>query len=154
MTQISTIYDRFITVVSSTLPGYDRIPFAYLLDKNPLYDKAWGIALGPASRDASDQNLGGGTRRRILSRTITIPLYNQAAFSLGDTVAINTSIKNLTEDFISLYKALETNSDLNGGSAIHTYYSDDSGIQFAELNRATVAAIIVNFDVTYGEAVS
>lgn len=155
MTQITTIHGRFKTLLASTLSSYKRLPFPYLLDKNPLYDKAYGIVIGPASRPAEDDILGCSSR--ILKRTIAVPMYNQASFSLGDTDQVESGVLAITEDFVSLYKAVESDGDLNGGgsppAAISTYYTNDSGIQFAEVSRGTVAAVIVNFDVTYRETV-
>jgi len=147
MSKVSTIYDNFVSLISTTLTDFTQLPNAYEAVENPslFLRKGFGLAIGPAS------NTG-----RLLGQTVTIAReFNLLLIQEVLTTTTNTSSrtameKTLMENLFKIIDAVEVDKTLNG-VAIKVKYINDNGIEFAESDRNKYLLTEAIFEVEYLE---
>lgn len=147
MSQISSIYDAWETVIEANLTAYTKIRDPYEPDANPevLLRKGYGIAIGD-----------GLNSERLLScklsveRTFNIILVNTITATPNNKAAMATLEKNLMEDQFTLINAVEKDAGLNG-TVRNVAYQADSGIDFLEGDSSRHLLLETQFVVEYFE---
>ena len=132
MSNISTIYDAYVTICAAELPTYAKIPNPYnIADNSSVYHRQ-GYAIGYGS--------GFNTNRQLScqyseNREFTVTLVTQVTAAITDFTAFNAIAKNLFEDRYKIVKAIEKDATLNTGQT-STRWVNDPGIEFLETDKA------------------
>lgn len=147
MTQISTVHDNLVTLISTTLSDYTQIPNPYIPEESAgiFIEKGFGVAFGDGSN--SNRTLD---RRHSVIRNFIIALINQVAVTDHNVSGRTTLTKSLLEDEIKIISALEKEPTLTGAAARSTWTSD-TGITFLEADRARYYLLEMNIEVEYFE---
>ena len=147
MSNISTIYDAYISVCETELTTYAKIPNAYEINTNSVLFYKQGFAVG----------ISGGTNSERLQscqmsvvRDFSVILINQLTASLTDFSGFNLIAKNLFEDQYKIIKAIEKSPTLNT-SQTTTKWLNDGGLEFLEAGKAKYFLIETIFQSEYFE---
>jgi hypothetical protein len=147
LSKISDIYDAVVTLVSTKLPAYSRIPNPYALDENTavLLKRSFGLAIGP----------GSNTERYVgclvtWERVYTISLITQVVNTENDTTGRASIEKGLIEDHRAILLGFESDSTL-GGICIKAVVTDDGGISYIDGQQAKFLAVEISLAVEYQE---
>jgi hypothetical protein len=146
-TKIADIYDAIITLVSTELPTYARIPNPYAIDENTalFLKRSYGLAIGA----------GVNTERYVgchvtWQRSYTLNLITQVVNTENDTTGRASVEKDLIDAHRLILMAFETDSTL-GGNCIKAVVTDDSGIQYIEGQDGKFLAVEISLAVEYQE---
>jgi hypothetical protein len=150
LSQISTAYDNFVTRVNAVLTsgaGWNKLPNAYSVDKNPEIFLRQGYAIG----------LGAGTNtKRVLSNTISISrefivTIVRALDATGlEVTGLQTTEKTIFEDLKLLIADVEGNQTLNQGQILCAYVGD-SGIELVDGETEEFLSVRATFIIEYFE---
>ena len=147
MSRITEIYDAIVSVLSTELTGYTRLPNPYSVDQNTfLYlQNGYGLAIGP----------GVDTERYVgclitWRRDFTIIVVNQITTTMNNTDAKVIIEKGLLDAHDGLRKAIYLNSTL-GGKAIKATLTDDQGVSFIDADALKFIAVEMTVSVEYQE---
>lgn len=127
MSGVSTVFDAFVSKINSVLSNHVRLHNPYLVEDNPELKLKLGFGV----------RLGAGTNGEKFSpldalgfrRTVVVVLTRKVAALENDAATKATGEKLLTEDAMTLIKAVHADSTLNG-SVKRTVYASDSGVGF------------------------
>lgn len=148
--KITTIHTKLVEIISGELSEYRRIPNPYAAEANSqlILAKAFGIGIGPGSRQEIE--LGGSGA--FYERLFNILLSQQMTATPHDIAARETIERSLIEDFVKVNNLLEKNVALDG-LAYDSAYVDDSGIEFIDAEQGKFVNINVNYLVRYTETI-
>lgn len=152
MSQVSTAYDNFVARIAAVLTsvnGWNKLPHAYNIEKNPeiMLVQGYAIGMGP-----------GQNTRRLLSHIVSISrefnlTITRTLDALDLEVTGRQSIeKQLFEDLKLVIADVEKNTTLNAGEII-CGYTGDSGIEYVDGETAEFAQIRANFTIEYFETI-
>jgi hypothetical protein len=147
LSNITTLYDEFVTAISAVLPDYSKIPNAYDTGSNAnlFLIKGFSVGFGPATN----------TNRQIdcklsVSRTLNVLLVNQITATITDFSGFNAVAKQIFEDQYTIIKEIEKHPALNTGIVV-TKFVGDGGLEFLESGVAQYFGIEAQFDCEYFE---
>lgn len=152
MSKVTTAYDNFVTRVDAVLTsgnGWNKLPHAYNVEKNPEIFLSQGYAIGIGS---------GSNTRRVQSNTISVSrefvvtiVRSMNTLDL-EVSGKQTAEKQLLEDLKLLIADIEGNSTLNAGQILCSY-SGDGGIEYIDTETAEFNLIRANFLIEYFETI-
>lgn len=150
MTKIADIYNAIITLVSTELPTYARIPNPYALDENTalFLKRSFGLAIGA----------GVNTERYVgcmvtWQRSYTLSIITQVVNTENDTTGRALVEKDLIDAHRTLLMAFETDSTL-GGNCIKSVMLSDGGIQYIDGQQSKFLAVEIELAVEYQESLT
>jgi hypothetical protein len=128
MTQVTTVYNNLVTLVSTALASHKRLsnPYSVGMSVSTQMAKGYGVAIGTAEN--TNRVISGSA---TLRREFRIVLSLQCTARETDGSARGTVEKALMEDSITVIKALELDPSLLQ-SAMNSQYAGDTGIEFIE----------------------
>ena len=151
MSGVSDVFDAYVSVISTALPVYSRIPNPYLPEENTelLLRKAFGVAFGPSLNSERFVSCN----RETELRTFDIILINQVLTTDDNTSARETQEKSLMEDLFLIKKAVVKDGDLQGAEAVKSKFLSDDGITFLEAERHKYYFLQAQFESEYFDTV-
>lgn len=149
MTEISTIYEGYVTAIEAALSGYCRIANPYDPEENAnlMLRKGYGIGFGPAQN--TDRFID---CRLSLVREFFVVLVQQVALRDNDGEARAVIEKQLFEDQLAIIQAFEADPTLNGAGRPGAKFISDGGIEFLQADKAKYLLIEMQFESEYFEA--
>lgn len=149
-TQITAVYDAFVSTFTSVLPTYVQIPNVYDPGNNAnlFLKRGYGVGIGPA---VSTRNLRDLNCRMAIQRTVSVIMTRQLTASITDSTGIGSVVKDLLEDKYKIIESVEKNPTL-GGAAVLAAFVSDGGIEYLTAGEAKYLLIEAQFDVEYFEA--
>lgn len=125
MSQLSTVYDAFVTRISALLPNHTRISNAYDIEENneQFLVKGWGLAIGGAVN--SELFL---SDKLTYQRTFFITITRKVFAREFDVESKATTEKLLIEDLVIVTNDFMKDTTLNAASS-HVKYVADTGIE-------------------------
>ena len=147
MTQVSNIYDAYVSMIASQLPTYKRITNPYEPTQNAglLLQKGYGIGIGPAEN--TERII---TCKVSIVRTFEILLINQINTTENNISAKATIEKTIMEDLFKLIKQVDKDPSLQQTS-IKSSYVSDNGLEYLEAEKAKFYLVRATFDSEYLE---
>ncbi len=147
-TQTNSIYDKLVTLFGTSLSSYQRLPNPYIAQANSelVLTKAWGLGVGPGTRQQLEFNCNTPSYERIYN----LLLINQVTSTDHDISARSGIEKSIIDDFIALNDVIEANVTLDG-LAYDAAYVDDSGIEFLDGKNLKYISISINYSVKWRE---
>jgi hypothetical protein len=152
MSTISTVYDNFVSRVAAVLTtnnGWNKLPNAYAIEKNPQIMLSQGYGIGLSS---------GVNTKRVQSSTLsirrefTVTIVRSIDALDFDLSTRQTTEKTLFEDLKLVIADLEGNQTLNAGQ-IFCEYIGDGGIEFVDGDTSEYLAIRASFATEYFETI-
>lgn len=145
MSKATTIHTNLVTLLTTALSTYSRLPNPYAPSQNPLnFARGLGVAIGAGS----GRQLNTGTYR--FDRTYTVVLMNLMTameFDASGRASLETA---LVEDFYTVLRTIEGDNQLSG-QAVKVDYVSDTGVQALAGEAARYLTISINFTVLYTE---
>lgn len=155
MSQISTIYDNFNALVLAQLPNHSLLinPYDPGLNDDLTFEKAWGLAVGPAVKPEIELDCRLSIDRSFIL-TITRKLRVGDLQRNSDAVSSRrTTEKNLFEDQYLIIKKIDQDVTLTG-ACVNCKMESDDGLQFVRTDRVDLIMIRTLFTVRYFENIT
>lgn len=150
--RVNDIYDAWIAVIESTLPGYSRLadPYNPTENVNLILKKGYGIGFGAG---VNTERL---TKPKMSTvREFNVLLTNQITATESNATARAELEKALFEDHAALVKAVEASASLNDGTLCYTTkWVSDTGVDFIDGERAKYFALELIFESEYFETLT
>lgn len=148
MSEISTLYDAWISKIETSLSSYTRIPDPYDPEANStlLLTKGYGLGMGPATNVERF-----AAPKMSIRREFFVVLTNRITATESDSSGRGSLEKSLMEDHYTLVKAIEGEPTLNGAAQVSRYVSD-GGIEFLSGQRAKHFLLEIVFESEYFES--
>jgi len=147
MTKISDIKSAVVTLVSSTITGYQQLSNPYAIDENShlTLKQGFGVAVGP----------GRDTERYVgclvtWERLFTIILIRQVLTTQNNVTAREVIDTALLDDHDKLRKAFYLDSTLSGKAIVSTV-SDDGGVFYAGDQEEKFLGLELTLKIEYQE---
>ncbi len=147
MTNISTIYDAYVSICETALPTYAKIPNAYEVNSNAELFLKFGFAVGYGGSTNSKRLLG---CQMSELRDFSVILVAQITAAITDFSGFNLVAKNLFEDRFKIIKAIEKDPTLTT-SQTTTQWVNDGGLEFLQAGQAKYFLIETVFQSEYFE---
>jgi len=147
MTNISTIYDAYVTICAAQLTTYAKIPNPYNINDNSSVFHRLGFTVAYGSGSNSNRLLG---CQMSEIREFSVILVAQITAAITDFSGFNLIAKNLFEDRYKIIKAIEIHPTLNTGQT-STKWVSDPGIEFLENDKAKYFVLRTLFESEYFE---
>ena len=148
MSDITTVYDAFVSRVSTVLPDHLRLSDPYLMQKNAVRSlrKAYGFRIGPGSNTGQSLSCD-----LVLSRDIILVLTRLVTGRETDIDKKADVEKTLMEDLFLIISDVESNPSLNSSAVLATDYVSDGGVEFVKGERDDFLMSISTFRIRYRE---
>jgi hypothetical protein len=145
-TAITDIVNNLYTLIGDTLTAYTELPDPYAIENNTELFLKKGFAVGIAG--ASNEQERSETCSRWIRRTFSFTLTNKITTTRENNTAIKTIQKSIMEDQELVLQAIYDDSTLSG-KAIDITYTDDTGIQYLDINDIKYFSVTSNFEILY-----
>ena len=148
--KVEDIYDQIVTICSSTLPAFKRLPNPYELTENTFLrlENGFGVSVGPGVNE--NRFVGCFT---TWERSFLITLVKKVSTSQNNLDLRQTIEKDILVAQDLVQKAFYANHTLSG-NAVTSTVSDDSGINFIDGDRLKFLGLEINILVKYQEIIT
>lgn len=148
MSNVSSIYDRLRTVMSTALPTHIELANPYVIDADADLNFEKGYAIGFA--DAINSNRFVGCKMSV-TRDFVITITRQLFTTDRDIESRITTEKDLLEDHFTVIKEFENNPNLEDSSIVKAIFVQDGGLEFIRVERTDLLMIQSVFNIEYFE---
>jgi len=145
-TAITDIVDNLYALIGTSLSSYTELPDPYTIENNTelFLKKGYAVGIGGASNEQER----GESCSRWIRRSFSFTLTNKVTTTRENTTAIKTIQKSIMEDQETVLQAIYDDSTLSG-KAIDITYTDDTGIQYLDINEIKYFSVTSTFEVLY-----
>lgn len=152
MSQISTIYDNFHTLVAGQLPTHYQLinPYDPELNDDLTYEKAWGLAVSAGAYPEFELDCRFTVDRQFILTLVRKLRVGSLQRGSDAITSRRTAEKNLFEDQYLILKKI--NQDLTlSGACVKCYMESDDGLQFVRSDRVDLVMLRTVFTARYFE---
>jgi len=149
MSDISTIFNAFVSELATALSGHQRLtnPYDLVDNANTTLRKGYGVAVGAGEN--SKRLIGS---KYSVTRAINVTITRQAYAKEFDISAKDTAVKNILEDYnLVIKEAAKSDNFSTGVVADRLEYVSDTGIFSVNAENHKFLAITITFETEYFE---
>ncbi len=147
-TNISSVYDAFVTRIGAVLTSHVRLSNAYSIEENtePALKLGWALQIGPAIKSPRHISC-----KISIVRTFNLVLTRKVYASELDATAKASTDKSLLEDQFLVIEDVEGEPTMGSAVVAKSNFLGDSGVEFVHTDKDNFIKLVSQFEVEYFE---